>query len=182
MSNIKTWVERSFADGSKQLATAYMQAEIAELRAAVAARATPAQPVSSPSSVGAAIRALPLPEAIWAAIDTPEGVQFHPFEEQAKRFSIDGECAPYYGADQIRALLSEAAAIAEQVQGQQVPEGWTFDMTTGGHMTVQKKGLGGYLASANSSNIASSLLFELASDLLAAAPSIPHDGQKSEGV
>lgn len=69
------------------------------------------------------------------------------------------------------ARLNDLIATATgQQAAAAVPEGWTFDMTTSGHMTVQKKGLGGYLASPGSSNIASSILFELASNLLAAAP------------
>ena len=38
MNTIKTWKERSFADDSKKLATAYMLEEIAELRAALASK------------------------------------------------------------------------------------------------------------------------------------------------
>lgn len=52
----------------------------------------------SPSSVGAAIRALPLPQ---------------PWE------CGDGNHEDKYLESQVRALLSEAAALAEQVQGQQ---------------------------------------------------------------
>lgn len=122
--------------------------EIAELRAALeAARATPAQPVGdlhnaimnlsdsicsdmdigekrayrkghrdarhaaaelvsaheasrpSPSSVGDAIRALPLPKPAY-------------------KLSKDG-IPMFYDVDDMRAILSEAAALAEQVQGQQ---------------------------------------------------------------
>src|ERR1044071_7690119 len=89
MNTIKTWQERTGNHNIRPGGVKHMIAEIAELRAALAARATPAQPVGSPhnicreierglreyiakleanakpspSSVGAAIRKLPLPEA-----------------------------------------------------------------------------------------------------------------------
>lgn len=42
MIDIKTWQQHAQSDDTKQLATVYMQQEIADLRAALAARATPA--------------------------------------------------------------------------------------------------------------------------------------------
>lgn len=71
---------------------------------------------------------------------------------------------------ELEAQIAAASAPADTDKLREaIPEGWAFDMTSSGHMTVQKKGLGGYLASPDSSNIASSLLFELANDLLAAS-------------
>jgi hypothetical protein len=83
-------------------------------------------PVTQTSPVGdlqAAILALPLPEPIWAGIDTHEGVQFHPSVEQAKSFSYDGEFTPYYGARQMRDLLAAAASLAALAQAP-VAQGW----------------------------------------------------------
>ncbi len=134
MNTIKTWQERAGLDRHDE--RPYMRAEIEELRAALeAARATPAQPVPtfevteihgtarvnqygdephitgyhertytipsqpSPSSVGAAIRALPLPEP-WIRDCTTK----------------DPAARDHFAADQVRDLLSEAAALAEQVQ------------------------------------------------------------------
>jgi hypothetical protein len=78
-------------------------------RATIMALEKIAQP--SPSSVGAAIRKLPLPEPLG-------DIQF--MRPQGYFGRLHG-----YGATQVRALLSEAAAIAEQVQGQQ-PEPQQF--------------------------------------------------------
>jgi hypothetical protein len=124
MNTIKTWQERCSTDPTFPSSDKAMQAEIAELRAALAARATSAQPAGdlaaaleraafrkgwearpqpSPSSVGAAIRALPLPEPL-----------------EIKKLGIRGQLsANRYGDAQLRELLSEAAALAEQVQGWQ---------------------------------------------------------------
>lgn len=160
MNDIKTWQERMSASGRREcegLAIELMEAEIAELRAVLASRATPAQQVQSgigtllrelkgiagsrrrsigqrvtdmvalietferkqpsPSGVGAAILALPLPEGMkGTGVATLNGSAWMDFSE------------PHYTAAQINKLLSEAAELAEQVQvqvqGQQVPKGW----------------------------------------------------------
>lgn len=59
----------------------------------------------SPSSVGAAIRALPLPEPV-----------------ETKNAGYKCDPIKRYDEQQMRALLSEAAALAEQVQGQRDTE------------------------------------------------------------
>jgi hypothetical protein len=167
MNTIKTWQERCSTDPTFPSSDKAMQAEIAELRAALATRATPAQPEPSeseqvnilrnalylmlqqftgtpstladsearctahaalkataikpqpsPSSVGAAIRAMPLPEHI-ARADAPineTGALVSVWMNRAGTLPYDTKV---YTEAQMRALLSEAAALAEQVQGQQ---------------------------------------------------------------
>lgn len=233
MNDIKTWAERSFADNSKQLVTAYMQAEIAELRAALAARATPAQPVgyvlftghgdkfsrekpkceidywkpvylessrASPSSVGAAIRALPLPEPL--EIDWPQlnsnalgcGVEDRNIRDRYEAAEYgwqDGvdkaaERVPddIYTADQVRALLSEAAALAEQVQGQKVtgkPVAWHVTYGDGDceHCTTERRAK--QVARELEENGWLNVVIRPVSYTYA-APSSAQDGQQSEGA
>jgi hypothetical protein len=67
----------------------------------------PEDEMPSPSSVGDAIRALPIP-ARFGLIDV--------YHDDGRVTFVGG-----YTSDQILQLLSEAAALAEQVQGQHVP-------------------------------------------------------------
>jgi len=50
-----------------------------------------------------------------------------------------------------------------------IPRGWTLDRTNSGDIIVRKAGIGGWVSSAHSDNIASSILHELAADILATA-------------
>lgn len=201
MNTIKTWEERMSTSGRREceaLAVELMQMEIAEYRA-LAARATPAQPVQpslreaieamdrakklpiwdndvphklhveldiifkalcaqpSPSSVGAAIRALPLPEV---------KILHH-----GDLTSWESECF----ARGALAMRSEAAALAEQVQGQRdterinLLEAETVD-------TI-------YLDDGRIIDVGGKHAGDLRKAIDAfAAPSIAQDGQKSEGV
>lgn len=194
MNTIKTWQERAEGDRAywgQSDERPYMRAEIEELRAALADRATPAQPVQankqtdlsrrlraeansphpscvnkndlraaaeeieryytgmlnwkataeaqnvkpSPSTVAEAIRKLPLPEPLeinWPQLNSNAlgcGVEDRNIRDRYEAAEYgwqDGvdkavEHVPedIYTADQVRELLSEAAALAEQVQGQQ---------------------------------------------------------------
>lgn len=193
MDKIKTWEERMSTSGRRKceaLAVELMQVEIAEYRA-LAARATPAQPVGyvlftghgdkfsrekpkceidywkpvylessrpSPSSVGAAIRALPLPEDTYLGGD-----------------EAYGDVVRGYTADQARALLSEAAALAEQVQGQRDTERMSLLQAE----TVDTI----YLDDGRIIDVGGKHAGNLRDAIDAfAAPSIPQDGQKSEGA
>jgi hypothetical protein len=53
-----------------------------------------------------------------------------------------------------------------------VPDGWDITMADDGAIIVRKSNIGGYVATKDSDNIASSILFALASDLLAVAPEV----------
>lgn len=50
-----------------------------------------------------------LPVATWFAIDHADGVQFHPSEEQALRYSESGQCVKYFSEDQMRAAWNTRA-------------------------------------------------------------------------
>lgn len=53
-------------------------------------------------ATGTAGELLPLPGGTWFACDHADGVQFHPSEDQAKRYALDGSCVAYFSADQMR--------------------------------------------------------------------------------
>jgi len=55
-----------------------------------------------------------LPVATWFAIDHADGVQFHPSEEQALRYSESGQCVKYFSEDQMRAALQAAPVQAQE--------------------------------------------------------------------
>lgn len=55
-----------------------------------------------------------LPVATWFAIDHADGVQFHPSEEQALRYSESGQCVKYFSEDQMRAALTAAPVQAQE--------------------------------------------------------------------
>lgn len=181
-----------------------LNVEIDRFQAELAARATPAQPVGyvlftghgdkfsrekpkceidywkpvylessrpSPSSVGAAIRALPLPESQATGDSTTD---FH-----GRLFK--------YTDEEMRAILSEAAALAEQVQGQQVPN---LQRITDAIVSMREFYLG-MLASSLRNDRADAfdkarhkditkMVQEIVISELAAAPSIAQDEQKSE--
>lgn len=105
----------------------------------------------SPSSVGAAIRALPLPDTVFMA-------------------GCHGNIE-IYTPDQMRALLSEAAALAEQVQGQQ----------TGPDLYEAEKLLPYEIRYFKTPGMAEGLGYRVLTKYRKiAAPSIAQDGQKSE--
>jgi hypothetical protein len=158
-----------------------------------------AQP-SHPSSVSAAILALPLPEdkfCAWMQNGRPVNAFKHGVGDPKKwdsdgYFAADGYSrSPLYTGDQVRALLSEAAALAEQVQGQQTAlseeqirekfEAWA---------TSQKdKYIGLKLNSWRYNDGSRWYKYERTQHMYEgfratfdAAPSIPQDGQKSEGA
>lgn len=56
-----------------------------------------------------------LPVATWFAIDHADGVQFHPSEEQALRYSESGQCVKYFSEDQMRAALQAAPVQAQEL-------------------------------------------------------------------
>lgn len=63
-----------------------------------------------------------LPVATWFAIDHADGVQFHPSEEQALRYSESGQCVKYFSEDQMRAALQAAPVWAQEpVAGKPCP-------------------------------------------------------------
>lgn len=45
----------------------------------------------------------PLPKAVWWACNGGEGTEFHPTEEQAKRYAVDGVAVPYFHDQQVLA-------------------------------------------------------------------------------
>jgi hypothetical protein len=159
----------------------------------------------SPSSVGAAIRALPLPEPLeiyWPQLNSNAlgcGVEDRNIRDRydAAEYGWQDameraiECVPeyIYTAEQVRELLSEAAALAEQVQGQQVPN---LQRITDAIVSMREFYLG-MLASSLRNDRADAfdkarhkditkMVQEIVISELAAAPSIAQDGQKSEGA
>jgi hypothetical protein len=60
--------------------------------------------------------------------------------------------------------------IGPQPAAQGVPEGWQLVPQGDGHIIVRHPKIGGYAASANADNIASTILHAFAADVLAAAP------------
>lgn len=113
------------------------------------------------NSVGDAIRAMPLPEADY-------------------KFGTKGMlCEDAWTADQVRELLSEAAALAEQMQGQQVPELVSID-----DMCAILKDMLIEADEYTDSNIVYKVTFDQLRALymkgMAATPSIAQDGQKPE--
>lgn len=142
---------------------------LGQIALALESNSSPAAP--SPSSVGDAIRALPLPEPFW-----------------------DDEDFCGYNQHQMRKLRSEAAALAEQVQGQQVPEGWKLVPKEPTKEMIFAIAHDEYPADLHVGKAAQRRLgldvipprveYEIAYGqycrLLAAAPSIAQDGQKSE--
>ena len=71
---------------------------------------------ATPSPKPVAGEPVPLPDAVWWACDTYEGVQFHPSEEQAKRYSGDGDAVGYCLLEKVEAYgqAREDAALARQ--------------------------------------------------------------------
>ncbi len=142
--------------------------------AALAARATPAQTVPSPSSVGAAIRNLPLP---YVKV-SPNGAQTQWGRDMA---NCGAEVMREHIIALLPKLLSEAAALAEQVQGQQWPKLVSID-----DMCAILKSMLIEADEYTDSNIVYRVTFDQLRLLymkgIAAAPSIPQNGQKSEGV
>lgn len=74
-------------------------------------------------------------------------------------------------------FASEELAIAawnrRATKASAVPEGWKLTRCEDGAIIVQKDGLGGYAAWKDDSNIASSILYHFADELLSAAPAAP---------
>jgi hypothetical protein len=164
------------------------------------ARPSPASDVGapSPSSVGDAIRAMPLPEPLeiyWPQLNSNAlgcGVEDRNIRDRYEAAEYgwqDGvdkaaERVPedIYTADQVRELLSEAAAIAEQVQGQLVPDGWalvpckmTDEQAREVVYNINRKYKGNPM-----SDYLARTVWEWAIYAKPAAPSIAQDGQKSE--
>jgi hypothetical protein len=134
MKDIKTWQERMGKSGPP---IACMQAEIAELRAALAARATPAQPVQTSINIvpdvackqgkcamtttgcrdRCSLHGVPYVVAAKAQL-SPSTVA-----EAIRALPLPGLCVTdgVYGftIQQFRAFQAEAAALAEKAQGQQ---------------------------------------------------------------
>ena len=155
MNTIKTWQERTGNHNIRPGSAKHMIAEIAELRAALAARATPAQPTEkplawlatdldghgdvaftkeeakrragesctyfyplydtdkpqpSPSSVGAAIRALLLPEPFMTMRFNAKASRWD--EVRGEAFTSDTRV---YSQGQVNEIRAAAAALAEQV-------------------------------------------------------------------
>jgi hypothetical protein len=199
MNDIKTWQERQ-TEYLKKYPRAtvsiemFMKDELEDYRKA--ARATPAQPDSvlwaaaeklasiwdgcegeGIDDIGATIRhdfkmfakelgaQQPSPSSVGDAIRAMELSAINVSEEHMADWTPREKVAFEYGA---RAMRSEAAALAEQVQWQQMPEGWI--LVPDGATKEWKAALvkSGYKAST------------IIDDVLAAAPSIAQDGQKSE--
>lgn len=76
--------------------------------------------------------------------------------------------------DEITRLRQQVATLTYAAgQASKAPDGWKIEKKPDGIIVISKKGFGGYAASPNQqeSFIANEILYELASDLLAAAPS-----------
>lgn len=83
----------------------------------------------------------------------------------------------YAGYLALRAVAAEKEAQA--VPHVVVPQGWDIQRQ-GDFIQVWKDGLGAYAASETDNNIASSILYNLASDLLAAAPKAPEASKQTQ--
>ena len=106
------------------------------------------------------------------------------FEERFSSRPLDGDGAGNYVdsltdslwyAWRARAALPPPAAPANTT-----PAGWVLDRRDDATIIVSKPKLGGYVASKNDSSIASSVLYELAADLLSTAPAAPAGGEPND--
>lgn len=84
-----------------------------------------------------------------------------------KGMSVHDGMARVHASD-LKQLL--AASSIRKESSVVVPEGWEIKQPDNATIIVSKAHIGGYVATNNSENIASSILFALASDLLATAP------------
>jgi hypothetical protein len=157
--------------------------------------AASAQP--SPSTVAEAIRKLSLPEqgAAWVTPMRYGSKVSFPKPPKPENWDDDESewfCNPLFDVPQVRALLSEAAALAEQVQGQQDADGAAMRLVIQHGIQLHFEGRW-----EDSAVWADDVMLWTEGDTVGAtrkaiaqavnkrvftAPSITQDGQKSEGA
>lgn len=119
------------------------------------------------------------PKRIWLQVSDDYGDHNEPFPTGAELgFSEVTWCADSQGGTQVEYVRADMVAFPELTPvyarhsfmplAPATPEGWKIEPLDDGCVAIRKDGVGGYVASLNPENIASTILHAFASDMLAA--------------